>query len=325
MASITKNSGGYRAQLYVRGVRDSKVFPTRREAAQWAATREIEIRTKADTPESIYTLGEAMRKFGEEVAPTHKGENWELTRLKAFERTLPIAAKIGQITAKDLTEWRDRRLACVSPATVLREFKLLNSIFEHARRDWRWIATNPAKDVRKPASPDHRDRIITGVEVRKVLRATRWARGPSKSITHSMANCFLFALCTGMRSGELTALTWSQVNERHISLATSKTGRGRDVPLSKAARRIIDMQRGFDDSLVFGLSASTRDTLFRRAKSSARVDGFTFHDARHTAATRLAKSRVFDVLTLCKVFGWSDPKMAMVYFNPTAKDLADLL
>lgn len=325
MASITKNSGGYRAQVYVRGTRDSKVFPTRREAAQWAAEREIELRAKADTPESIYTLGDAMRKFGEEIAPTHKGESWELTRLKAFERTLPINTKIGQVTTKDLTDWRDKRLTNVSPATVLREFKLLSSIFEHARRDWAWISVNPVKDVRKPSAPEHRDRIITGPEIRKMLRATKWTRGPSKSITHSLGNCFLLALITGMRSGEITALAWPQVKEKHIALTTSKTGKGRDVPLSKTARRIFEFQRGFDDQLVFGLSASTRDALFRRAKASANVDGFTFHDARHTAATRLAKSRVFDVLTLCKVFGWSDPKMAMVYFNPSAKDLADLL
>ena len=27
----------------------------------------------------------------------------------------------------------------------------------------------------------------------------------------------------------------------------------------------------------------------------------------------------------CKAFGWSDPKMAMVYFNPTGDDLAGKL
>jgi hypothetical protein len=29
-----------------------------------------------------------------------------------------------------------------------------------------------------------------------------------------------------------------------------------------------------------------------------------------------------DVLTLCKIFGWSNPKMAMVYYNPTPSQMA---
>ena len=42
-----------------------------------------------------------------------------------------------------------------------------------------------------------------------------------------------------------------------------------------------------------------------------------------TAATWMA--RKLEVLDLCKTFGWSNPKMAMVYYNPTAEDIADLL
>jgi integrase len=50
--------------------------------------------------------------------------------------------------------------------------------------------------------------------------------------------------------------------------------------------------------------------------------GFTFHDARHTAATRLAMGRRVDVLELCRIMGWKNPKQAMVYFNPTASQIA---
>lgn len=323
MASITKYSGGYRAQVFVRGIRDSQTFPTKREASAWASERETELRAKAKTPSSVYTLGEALRKFGEEVSPTHKGENWELVRLRAFERQLPIAKKIGDVAHTDISAWRDKRLETVSPSTVLREIKLLNSVFEAARRDWHWIDSNPCKDVRKPSEAAHRERTITGIEVRGVLRALGWSRGVPKSITQSLANCFLFALCTGMRSSEMVNLTWARVHEKHVSLSESKTGAGRDVPLSTTARRILGYMRGFDPVTVFGLSHGTRDALFRKATARAGLQGFTFHDARHTAATRIAKR--LDVLSLCKVFGWSDPKRAMVYFNPKARDMADLL
>lgn len=43
MASIRQTARGYRAEVYVRGVRDSGSFRTRREAAAWAAAREVEL------------------------------------------------------------------------------------------------------------------------------------------------------------------------------------------------------------------------------------------------------------------------------------------
>jgi integrase len=55
---------------------------------------------------------------------------------------------------------------------------------------------------------------------------------------------------------------------------------------------------------VFGLSPQTLDALFRKYRALAGLSGFTFHDARHTAATWMAQK--LNVLDLCKVFGWSN-------------------
>lgn len=136
---------------------------------------------------------------------------------------------------------------------------------------------------------------------------------------------FLFTLSTGMRAGEIAGLTWDRVRSDHVRLVETKNGSARDVPLSGVARRIAQRMRGFDDALVFGLSSQTLDALFRRARQRAGMDGFTFHDARHTAATRLALSRKVEALELCRIMGWRNPKQAMVYFNPTASQLAALL
>ena len=74
---------------------------------------------------------------------------------------------------------------------------------------------------------------------------------------------------------------------------------------------------------MFGLRAQTLDAMFRKYRGRAGLEGFTFHDARHTAATRLAP--MVDVLTLCKIFGWSSATRALTYFNPTGRQLAMLL
>ncbi len=53
------------------------------------------------------------------------------------------------------------------------------------------------------------------------------------------------------------------------------------------------------------------------------VSNVADHDTRHTAATWMAKK--VDVLDLCRQFGWSNPKMALLYFNPTASDISKRL
>jgi integrase len=78
--------------------------------------------------------------------------------------------------------------------------------------------------------------------------------------------------------------------------------------------------RGWDERMVFGVPVKSLDAQFRKYRERAGLSGFTFHDSRHTAATWMA--RKLDVLDLCKAFGWADPKHAMIYYNPTASDIA---
>lgn len=327
MASITKYATGYRAQVAVRGVRDSATFRTKREAEAWGWAREAEIKEQAKLkPKDKHTLGDAMRKYGEDVSPSNKGHRWELIRLKALERQLPTHLKIGDVDTDALGNWRDKRLSEVSDGSVLREISLLSAVFESARLDWKWIEANPLHDLRKPASPEHRTVTITKPQIKAMCRIMGYRKGGCKSASHAVAVAFLVALRTGMRAGELCGLTWGRVYPGYCS-TPHKSGKTkdslRDVPLSVKAQRLIDSMRGWDEDLVFGIKVQTLDTLFRRYRLRAGLDGFTFHDSRHTAATWI--SRKLDVLDLCKMFGWSNPKMAMIYYNPKASDIAKRL
>lgn len=326
MATPTRTAQGtWRVQIEIKGVRESFTGATKREASEWAARRSTEIRAaKTGRAGSVETLRTALRKYAEEVSPTKRGEAKEVIRLAAFERQrLPVDRPLAALTVDDLIAWRDSRLAVNARGSVLRDMTLLGSVLEHARREWRWIELNPMRDVRRPANPDHRTRLISGPEVRRELRALGYTRGPVRSVSQAVAVAFLFALCTGMRAGEICALEWPQVRADHVALLESKTAAGmRDVPLSPVAQRLLERLRGWDAVLVFGLQSQTLDALFRRARGCAGMEGFTFHDARHTAATRIGRQRLLDVLELCRMFGWSDPKMAMVYFNATASQIA---
>lgn len=325
MATPQKTAQGkWRIQIEVKGTRDSGTFATKREAAEWAMRRRLELQAMASGQAgTVKTLADALRRYAQEVSPTKRGEAKEIIRLRAFGRQalFPGGRLLASLRPADLADWRDARLRVNARGSVLRDMTLLSAVLDVARRDWGWIADNPMRDVRRPSEPDHRERIIDGREVRAMLRALGWSRHkPVRTVAQAVAWCFVVALQTGMRAGELCALRWADVRDGYCTLATSKTGRGRDVPLTPTTLRSMGMMRGWDDALVFGLQAQTLDAMFRKYRARAGLAGFTFHDARHTAATRLAQR--LHVLDLCKVFGWTNTKRALTYYNPRARDLA---
>jgi len=326
MASIQKVAKGYRAQIKMQGVRDSAIFSTKREAVLWAAQRETIIKDNAGKPAGeLHSLRDALRRYAKEVSPLKRGARWEQLRLRAFEGyRLPLDVPMGRVTAQHIADFRDARNATVSNGSVLRELTLLSSVFETARREWGWVSDNPCRDIRKPAQPRHRERVLKWGEVRAMLKVMGWRTGqPVRSVGQAVGACMLLAMRTGMRAGELCRLEWQHVRFDHVHLPLTKNGKSRDVPLSSKAQRLIAQMRGFDKELVLGLQAASLDALFRKYRKQAGLDGFTFHDTRHTAATMLCKK--VDVLTLCKIFGWSNTSQALTYYNPKAASIAALL
>ncbi|MDQ7989052.1 MAG: site-specific integrase [Candidatus Dactylopiibacterium sp.] len=323
MASIQKTERGYRAQVAIRGVRESSTFRTKREAEAWASSRESALREQAKkAPAERHTLGELLIRYRDEVSITKRGERWEIIRINRFLTASPDLAKklLADLAPEDFAAWRDARLREVSAGSVIREIGQIAAALEMARREWRWIDHNPLSDVRKPPQPRHREVVISGKQIRAMLRALGYSPGrrPAEQ-RHMVALCFLVALRTGMRAGELCGLTWDRVARDHVVLLVTKTV-PRRVPLSRRAVMLLERARGWDERLVFGLRVETLDALFRKYRARAGLAGFTFHDARHTAATWMA--RKVDVLDLCKIMGWSNTKQALTYYNPSASDLA---
>src|SRR3546814_5109651 len=118
MASIKPNGSGYRVQVYVKGVRDSGTFPTRKEAAQWALEREAELKG-AKLPDK--TFADAMDEFARKVSEGRDGAHWEIIRLNALAR-YPIAKRrLEALAANDFADWSDARRTQVKPATRTEE------------------------------------------------------------------------------------------------------------------------------------------------------------------------------------------------------------
>lgn len=326
MASITKSGSGYRAFLCVNGKRETKVFRTKSEAKLWSETRTYFLKTNDAIPEAEKTTVEDLfHRYMDKITPQKRGADKEKIRINALlnHPSFPSKTKLTAFTPELIASWRDYRLRQVTAGTVLRELGVISTIMEYAVKEWGLLKQNPVKQIRKPNAPAHRDVLYSLSQIRAILKAMGHSpRGEVRSVAQSVAICFLLALRTGMRAGELTGLTWDRVHPGYCVLPVTKTV-PRQVPLTKRSGILLDRMRGYDPKFVFGLSPQTLDANFRKYRDRAGISGVTFHDARKFAATSMA--RKIPILDLCRVFGWSSPKFAMVYYAQTAADIANLL
>lgn len=324
MATLTKRGKSWFAQVRRGGHSVSRSFTRKMEAQTWATQVENEIVAGTYGRPKLDSLAAVCARYAEEVSPSKGGVRWERIRLASFQRETLAERPIANITPENLGHWRDQRLAQVSPGTVLREMTLLTAVFEHARREWRLIAVNPWRDVRKPKAPRHRERRISDDEIERITLALGYDGSPIATLSQQVAVMFLLAIETAMRAGELLSLRWSDVDlQRRVAhLRKTKNGDQRSVPLSEAAVSLIAQMPRASDT-VFAVEPGSRDALFRKAVKRAGCVDLHFHDTRAEACTRLSKK--LDVLQLARMIGHRDPKSLMVYYRETAENIAKLL
>lgn len=319
MASIRKWKKGWRAEVARRGVRKSKVFPTRQEAKDWAARQEHLI-LNAGQIASKQPLKDALNRYAREVSPAKRGHRWEVVRLEKIGRDPLATIAMGDLTAGDFADWRDRRLREVAPASVRREMELLSAVMTQARKEWGLIERSVLEDVRRPKVPQRRERRPTADEL------ARLAISAGDDLTNATArayHAFLFAIETAMRAGEIVGLRMEHLdlNARVAHLPRTKNDSARDVPLSSEAVRLIEALPEHDP--VFNLRSDQLDALWRKLRDRAGVVNLRFHDSRHEAVTRLSKK--LDVLELARMVGHRDIRMLMIYYEASASDIAKRL
>lgn len=319
MASFRKRGNSWRAEIYKAGKRESLTFLTKAQAVKWAQSREADI-LEARLPD--HTVKDALRRYANEVSPKHKGERWEVMRLRLLERDVLAAVRLPSLKAGDVAAWRERRLQAVSGASVRREMNLLQGVFKVARKEWGWLASDPMADVGRPPQPASRKRRITQDEIDRVTLALGYDGGEPASVSDRVALAFLFAIETAMRSGEILGLHWRDVGEKSVTLPVTKNGDRRQVPLSPRAREILALLPRTDHP-VFGLDSGQRDALFRKARDRAEIPNLHFHDSRAEAIWRLSKQ--LDVMELARVIGHRDLKSLLIYYETSADELADRL
>ncbi|WP_427184839.1 tyrosine-type recombinase/integrase [Bordetella bronchialis] len=297
------------------------------------------------------TLGEALRRYLDEVSATKKGHVQERSIARAWMATRLCNRPVDRIRSHDLIELRDAWQATHAASTVVRRLAFLSHVYTVIRKDWGFDAlANPVQLVRRPAVNDARDRRffdrikLRGVseaqcprrEVEWIIRATRSAELPT---------ILTLAVESGMRRSEIVSIRREHLDLQHgvVHIPNSKNGRARDVPLTPFAREALRRwvvgrpMRG----PIFTMRAGSVTRAFIRARKRARrmyealcqqhgrrpnaayFRDLRFHDARHEGTSQLAT--VFQIHELAKVNGNVDTRMLLRYYHPHGRELAQKL
>lgn len=314
MAYIHKHNDGWRAQVAKLGVRRTAVWPTKREAIEWAARLESEIQSGKHKPGTTKTLAQAIDKYLKTVSPTKRDAvEWERRRLASFMEHMGDAC-MGDITSERIGEWRDVRLKTVSGSTVLREVNLFRNMFKLAVAEWKWLERSPFDGVRLPKEAPPRESVWPWQLVRRVLRAGQRSGGKTLEVTQA----FHIALRTAMRLQEaLAAPEWFDQKRRIVTIPPSKTNpRPESIPVTRQAHRVLSKM-----PKRFLVGANEASTLFSKLCKQNLIKGLEFRDSRATALTLM--SRKMDILTLARISRHRDlDLLRRVYYRETAEQIA---
>jgi integrase len=327
MATFRNRHGKWQARVRRLGQQPiTKSFQNKQDAERWA--RQVE----ADIDKGSYTnvvlaertlLKDIIERYIQEVTNQTRSMKEDRYRLGAMMRHWIGALTMIQLTPAKVAQYRDERLKKVSGGAVIRELAYISSIINHSRREWGINMTNPVPFVKKPPSPQGRNKTLTNDELERLLEACT-PRVKNGNIW--VLPIVKFALASAMRRGEMLGLRWSEVNldKRTAYIPLTKNGESRTVPLSSEAINILKELPRSIDGRVFPINGPNLSSIFEKARGLAKLVDFHFHDLRHMAITRMAE-RLPNVIELSAVSGHKSLAMLKRYYHPDPVLLANKL
>lgn len=294
MATISKRIGKQGITWSVRVRRagypnESKTFDTRADAQAWARSVERQIDTHLFIPSkesTSMTFVNAAQRYRTEVLPKQRGKvQAEYVLRRVTEEFGPYA--LSSITPKMMASYRDARLKCMAPQTVVHELVMISSVFKSAMRDWGVAVPrgNPVAATQKPIVNNARDRRLDDGEEALLLsalidRASPWP--------HAAA---VIAIETAARMSEILSLRWADIDLarrtarlRGVNGGKTKNGDNwRDIPLSSAAINLLSNLTRHADGRVIPLTQNALKIAWRRSLQAARKAYIRQRLAEHLA------------------------------------------
>jgi integrase len=272
----------------------SATFTRKTDAQHWAQETESAMRSGRyqQTAARHKTLGEAIDRYIADVLPTKpKNANNVKYHLGWWKRHLGHVL-LSQLSPPLLAEKRDLLLSETtdsgkirSASTTVRYLASLSVVLSTAAREWMWVSDNPLKGVKKPQQPRGRVRFLDADEHERLLTACK-----------ESSNAFLYpavvlSLSTGLRQGELYAITWPDINlERgFLTIHESKNGERRGIPIRGLALELLRelSAQNVDSFKVFPVGLRS---AWDKAVARAGLNKFVWYSLRHSCASYLVMS-----------------------------------
>ena len=254
--------------------------------------------------------------------------DWKVRMVKG--KLVPLLGDrlITTITPGMIEEYRATRRkepgcngVSVKVATINRDLALLKHLFSYALRE-NWLERNPVRHVKLEKENNARDRVMTPEEFERL----QYHASPHLQAINAMA------YHTGIRRGEILNLTWDRADLKagliRLKAEDTKTDDARSIPLTTdltARLKNLYKIRYLNQSHVFlvkGKSVHSVKTAFKAACRRAGIEGFRFHDFRHTAVTNMRRAGI-DHLTIMRITGHKTLEVFKRYNSFLESDLKE--
>jgi integrase len=227
----------------------------------------------------------------------------------------------------------------LSPGTAVRHFTVMHHMMGKAAGIWSketGIDRNPANQVEVKRPNDQRERYLTAEELpelKQVLDEKMYRKGTRviNQTFYRLRLLVLIALTTGMRIAEIFALKWSDLQYREELIAVRsklKGGKVRYVPMTpELAAELRKYPAVIGEGRIFPPKPGAKgerqrvEGSFETILDMASIEGFRFHDLRHTFASWYMMNGG-DLYELAKLLGHTNIKMTERYAKLGKKHIA---
>lgn len=195
------------------------------------------------------------------------------------------------------------------------------------------MAVIPTANIKMRRKDEKIEEVLTIAEIKKLLSS-------AKEINHRWYPIWAFALLTGMRNGEIFALTWDDVdlenntltvsksyNKRMRETKSTKSGYWRQIPISPDLAQLLRDLKLTSDGRKFVLPRIRTWGEGLQAKElklfcvSIGLPAVKFHTLRACFATQLIRQGV-PPIQIQKICGWADLGTMQRYIRMSAIDVA---
>lgn len=242
-------------------------------------------------------------------------------------------------------KWNERFIDEITPSDVHSlVFDYINNVSSHHRRGLLKIIKrvfsmavedgvinrNPAAGI-KVKIADSNQQVLNRKEVETLLRE-------AKSVQHRFYPHWCLAILTGMRSGELQALRWTDIDfingfirinkswTRWNGEGPTKTAKNRVCPMSKECRKFLQelkLRTGGADHVLPRLREwehGCQGKVIREFCIGIGITPITFHDLRATFITQMLNNGVA-LAKVMSIVGHSSLKTTQGYLRLSGKDV----